>query len=34
MENPPGAEWIKTLPLSAEDQHKLLSGNARRLLKL
>jgi 2,3-dihydroxybenzoate decarboxylase len=34
MENAPGAEWIKTLPLSAEDQHKLLSGNARRLLKL
>ena len=34
MENPPGAEWIKTLPLSAEDMQKLLNGNARRLLKL
>jgi predicted TIM-barrel fold metal-dependent hydrolase len=34
MDNPPGAEWIKTLPLSAEDQVKLLSGNAKRLLKL
>ena len=34
MENPPGAEWIKTLPLSAEDTQKLLNGNARRLLKL
>src|SRR5438105_753066 len=34
MENPPGAEWIKTLPLSAEDTQKLLHGNARRLLKL
>ncbi|MGC2411340.1 MAG: amidohydrolase family protein, partial [Stellaceae bacterium] len=34
MENPPGAEWIKTLPLSAEDREKLLNGNARRLLKL
>ncbi len=34
MDNPPGAEWIKTLPLSAEDQQKLLNGNARRLLKL
>jgi predicted TIM-barrel fold metal-dependent hydrolase len=34
MENAPGAEWIKSLPLSAEDQQKLLSGNARRLLKL
>jgi predicted TIM-barrel fold metal-dependent hydrolase len=32
--NPPGAEWIKTLPLSAEDQAKLLSGNAKRLLKI
>ena len=32
--NPPGAEWIKTLPLSAEDQAKLLSGNVKRLLKL
>jgi 2,3-dihydroxybenzoate decarboxylase len=34
MDNPPGAEWIKTLPLSAEDREKLLNGNARRLLKL
>src|SRR4030088_2875358 len=34
MDNPPGAEWIKTLPLSAEDTQKLLNGNARRLLKL
>jgi predicted TIM-barrel fold metal-dependent hydrolase len=34
MDNPPGAEWIKSLPLSAEDREKLLSGNARRLLKL
>ncbi len=34
MPNQPGAEWIKTLPLSAEDTEKLLSGNARRLLKL
>ena len=34
IENPPGAEWIKTLPLSAEDTQKLLNGNARRLLKL
>jgi len=34
MENPPGAEWIKTLPLSREDQEKLLNGNARKLLKL
>jgi predicted TIM-barrel fold metal-dependent hydrolase len=34
VENPPAAEWIKTLPLSAEDCEKLLNGNARRLLKL
>src|SRR5438874_7206489 len=34
MENPPGAEWIKTLPLSGEDREKLLNGNAKRLLKL
>jgi hypothetical protein len=34
MDNPPGAEWIKTLPLAAEDTQKLLNGNARRLLKL
>src|SRR5205085_3043535 len=34
MDNPPGAEWIKTLPLSGEDREKLLNGNARRLLKL
>jgi predicted TIM-barrel fold metal-dependent hydrolase len=32
--NPPGAEWIKTLPLSPEDQAKLLSGNVKRLLKM
>jgi predicted TIM-barrel fold metal-dependent hydrolase len=32
--NPPGAEWIKTLPLSAEDQAKLLNGNVKRLLKM
>ena len=33
-ENPPGTEWTKTLPLCAEDRKKLLSGNAKRLLKL
>ncbi|MGE0258946.1 MAG: amidohydrolase family protein, partial [Alphaproteobacteria bacterium] len=32
VDNPPGAEWIKTLPLCAEDREKLLNGNARRLL--
>jgi 2,3-dihydroxybenzoate decarboxylase len=34
MDNPPGAKWIGTLPLCAEDREKLLNGNARRLLKL
>jgi len=34
VDNPPGAEWIKTLPLCADDREKLLNGNARRLLKL
>ncbi len=33
-ENPPGTEWTRTLPLSAEDTEKLLNGNARRLLRL
>jgi len=33
-ENPPGTEWTKTLPLCPEDKEKLLSGNAKRLLKL
>jgi predicted TIM-barrel fold metal-dependent hydrolase len=34
MDNPPGAKWIETLPLCAEDREKLLNGNAKRLLKL
>jgi 2,3-dihydroxybenzoate decarboxylase len=34
VDNLPGGEWTKTLPLSAADQVKLLSGNAKRLLKL
>jgi len=34
MDNPPGAKWLETLPLCAEDREKLLNGNARRLLKL
>ena len=33
-ENLPGTEWTKTLPLCAEDKEKLLSSNAKRLLKL
>jgi len=34
VDNPPGAEWTRTLPLGPEDTEKLLNGNAKRLLKL
>jgi 2,3-dihydroxybenzoate decarboxylase len=32
--NVPGTKWMHELQLSAEDKAKILSGNARRLLKL
>ena len=32
--NKPAADWIPTIPLSAEDKAKLLSGNVERLLRL
>jgi 2,3-dihydroxybenzoate decarboxylase len=32
--NPPAMDWIKGVPLSEEDRVKILSGNARRLLKM
>ncbi len=32
--NPPGVEWMKTVPLCDEDKAKILSGNAKRLLRL
>jgi predicted TIM-barrel fold metal-dependent hydrolase len=34
VENLPGTRWIETAPLGPEDMAKVLSGNARRLLKL
>jgi predicted TIM-barrel fold metal-dependent hydrolase len=34
VDNPPGTKWTETLPLCADDREKLLSGNAKRLLKL
>jgi predicted TIM-barrel fold metal-dependent hydrolase len=34
VDNMPGAKWTETLPLCAEDKEKLLSGNAKRILKL
>src|ERR1019366_3362613 len=32
--NPPGVEWMKDIPLSDEDKVKILSGNAKRLLRM
>ena len=32
--NPPALEWMHTVPLSDEDKAKILSGNAKRLLKM
>ena len=32
--NPPGVDWMATVPLCDEDKAKILSGNARKLLKL
>jgi 2,3-dihydroxybenzoate decarboxylase len=32
--NMPGTKWVQELQLSSEDKEKILSGNARRLLKL
>jgi hypothetical protein len=32
--NIPGTKWMNELQLSAEDKTKILSGNAKRLLKM
>src|SRR5436190_13717707 len=32
--NPPGVRWMADLPVSSEDRDKILSGNAKRLLKI
>ena len=34
VRNMPGTKWIESLQISNEDRAKILSGNARRLLKL
>ncbi len=33
-ENVPGTKWMENVPLSDEDKHKILNGNAARLLRL
>jgi 2,3-dihydroxybenzoate decarboxylase len=32
--NPPGTDWMKQVPLCDEDKAKILSGNAKRLLRM
>jgi len=32
--NPPAIEWMQSVPLSDEDKAKILSGNAKRLLRM
>jgi predicted TIM-barrel fold metal-dependent hydrolase len=32
--NPPATRWMETVPLSDEDKVKILSGNAKRLLRM
>jgi 2,3-dihydroxybenzoate decarboxylase len=32
--NPPGVRWMDHVPVSPEDREKILSGNAKRLLKI
>ena len=32
--NKPGAKWMETVPLCDEDKIKILSGNAKRLLRM
>ncbi len=32
--NPPGVRWMEHVPLGPEDRAKILSGNAKRLLKM
>ena len=34
VDNPPGTAWMRDVQISADDKAKILSGNAKRLLKL
>jgi 2,3-dihydroxybenzoate decarboxylase len=32
--NPPGVQWLERTPISDEDKTKILSGNAKKLLRM
>jgi hypothetical protein len=32
--NPPGVDWMATVPLCDEDKAKILSGNVKKLLRM
>ena len=34
IDNKPGVDWMKQVPLCHEDRIKILSGNAERLLRM
>jgi predicted TIM-barrel fold metal-dependent hydrolase len=34
VENAPATRWMESVPLCAEDKAKILSGNAKRLLRM
>jgi 2,3-dihydroxybenzoate decarboxylase len=34
VQNPPATKWMETVPLCDEDKAKILSGNAKRLLRM
>ena len=34
VQNPLGTKWVDTIPLCEEDKVKILSGNAKRLLRM
>jgi predicted TIM-barrel fold metal-dependent hydrolase len=34
VENPPGTQWMETVPLCTEDKNKILHGNVERLLRM
>jgi predicted TIM-barrel fold metal-dependent hydrolase len=34
VRNPPATQWMERVPLCDEDKAKILSGNAKRLLRI